>query len=143
MPSSTAARVACSASSTRAFFSFISASVAAPTAKTDPLFGGFPSPETVFHWHGETFDLPEGAQLLAYSDACRRQAFRIAGNVYGLQFHLEVTPEMIQDWCRHDETCGAAREMEAPIDPHANTSRLAEVAATVFDRWCGLFDTRA
>lgn len=112
-------------------------------AKTDPLFGGFPSPETVFHWHGETFDLPEGAQLLAYSDACRRQAFRIAGNVYGLQFHLEVTPEMIQDWCRHDETCGAAREMEAPIDPHANTSRLAEVAATVFDRWCGLFDTRA
>jgi GMP synthase (glutamine-hydrolysing) len=110
----------------------------AEAAQTDPLFGGCSGPETVFHWHGETFDLPEGAELLAYSDACRRQAFRVGANVYGLQFHLETTPEMIADWCRQDEACGAAREMEAPIDPYAHASRLAELAGTVFDRWCRL-----
>jgi GMP synthase (glutamine-hydrolysing) len=107
-------------------------------ARKDRLFASFVSPETIFHWHGETFDLPAGAELLAYSDACRNQAFRSGSNVYGLQFHAEVTPEMIQEWCRQDESCGSAREMQGPIDPHANAPRLAEIAATVFDRWCGL-----
>jgi GMP synthase-like glutamine amidotransferase len=45
-----------------------------------------------FHWHGETFDLPEGAIRLAESDACRNQAFQFKRNVIGLQFHLETTP---------------------------------------------------
>lgn len=107
-------------------------------AGTDPLFRGFTHPETLFHWHGETFDLPDGAEHLAYSEVCANQAFRIAGNVYGLQFHAEVTPCIIEDWCRSDEACGSAREMVAPIDSHANSARLAEVAETIFDRWCGL-----
>ncbi len=46
-----------------------------PQAAADGLFGGLTS-ETVFHWHGETFDLPQGAQLLASSALCRNQAFR-------------------------------------------------------------------
>src|ERR1017187_4892241 len=45
-------------------------------SRQDRLFGGLPSPQTVFHWHGETFDLPAGAEWLAWSDACRNQAFR-------------------------------------------------------------------
>lgn len=109
--------------------------------RADALFAGLPSPETMFHWHGETFDLPAGGEHLAYSDACRHQAFRIGSNVYGLQFHLEVTPEMIADWCRQDDSCGAAREAEAPIDPYLNSARLAEVASIVFDRWCGFCHT--
>ena len=104
----------------------------------DPLFDGFSHPETVFHWHGETFDLPYGAERLAYSDACANQAFRIAGNVYALQFHPEVTPAIIEDWCAIDERCGNAREMVAPIDPHAESARLAEISRTIFDRWCRL-----
>jgi len=107
-------------------------------AAADPLFQGFSRPEAVFHWHGETFDLPEGGERLAYSEACANQAFRIAGNVYGLQFHLEVTPAIVEDWCRSDEKCGSAREMVAPINPHENALRLAEMAGIIFDRWCGL-----
>lgn len=107
-------------------------------AAADPLFRGFSRPEALFHWHGETFDLPDGAERLAYSEACADQAFRIAGNIYGLQFHAEVTPAIIENWCMSDENCGSAREMVAPIDPHANSSRLAEMAGIIFDRWCGL-----
>lgn len=106
-------------------------------AKEDRLFRGFESPEDVFHWHGETFDLPPGAAWLAYTEHCRHQAFRLA-NTYGLQFHLEVTPEMIAAWCAADENSGDMRELQSPIDPHANAGRLAELADRVFGRWAAL-----
>jgi len=109
-----------------------------PAAQTDGLFAGFAGSDTVFQWHGETFDLPAGALHLAYSGACRNQAFRAGENVYGLQFHLEVTPEMIAEWIRQDAACGDARECRAPIDPHAHAAPLAAMAQTVFSRWCGL-----
>lgn len=51
--------------------------------------------QTVFHWHGETFNLPAGATLLASSAACENQAFRL-GNSYGLQYHLETTQESME-----------------------------------------------
>jgi GMP synthase-like glutamine amidotransferase len=103
--------------------------------RQDPLFKGLAEPEILFHWHGETFDLPPGAELLAYSAACRHQAFRIGSNVYGLQFHLEVTPDIIEDWCTEDANCGDMRELESPIEPRAHSERLAEIAAIVLDRW--------
>lgn len=52
----------------------------------------FPDTARVFHWHGETFDLPDHAVRLARSAACENQAFQIGSNVIGLQFHLETTP---------------------------------------------------
>jgi GMP synthase-like glutamine amidotransferase len=106
-------------------------------AQSDPLFAGLDR-ESVFHWHGETFDLPEGAELLASSDLCRNQAFRLGDRVWGLQFHLEVTPEMIADWCVQDENCGDVRELAAPIDPHRNAARLAVLGDRVFGEWCDL-----
>jgi GMP synthase-like glutamine amidotransferase len=111
-------------------------------ARTDRLFAGLDGAERVFHWHGETFDLPAGAELLASSDACRNQAFRVGGNIYGLQFHLEVTPEMIADWCAQDANCGDMREIEGTIDPGQNAPRLKELSSQVFGRWCDLVTAR-
>jgi GMP synthase-like glutamine amidotransferase len=56
----------------------------------------FPKTCTVFHWHGETFDLPAGAIRLAKSAVCENQAFQIGQHVIGLQFHLETTPDSAQ-----------------------------------------------
>jgi GMP synthase (glutamine-hydrolysing) len=110
-------------------------------AGRDRLFHGL-SQETVFHWHGETFDLPPGAELLASSDLCRHQAYRIGERVYGLQFHLEVTPEIIADWCLQDENCGDVRELEQAVDPGFLSSRLAALSAEVFGRWCTVIPAR-
>lgn len=104
-------------------------------ADRDPVFGGLESPLKIFQWHGETFDLPEGATLLASSPACRNQAFRLGAATYGIQFHPEVTPEMIADWCRQDANCGDVCELGAPIDPHLHARHLADLTALLFVRW--------
>ena len=76
-----------------------------PIASTQPdnaeeLFT-FPQELLVFHWHGETFDLPDGAMRLARSDACHNQAFQLGRRVIGLQFHLETTPDAARDIVHH------------------------------------------
>ena len=97
-----------------------------PEGIQDPLFTGLESPSRFFHWHGETFDLPSGATWLAYSDDCRNQAFRYAGNVCGIQFHPEITPGMIVDWSAQPANCGDIADLSEPIDPHAaDTAGLA------------------
>lgn len=64
----------------------------------DSLFSHFPNTFSVFQWHGDTFEIPRGAKLIATSSSVPHQAFRYGENVYGLQFHLEVKEEMIHEW---------------------------------------------
>ncbi|GAA4319741.1 type 1 glutamine amidotransferase [Compostibacter hankyongensis] len=61
-----------------------------------PLLAGFPDRFSAFHWHGDTFALPEGALQLAGSAACGQQAFLWRERVLGIQFHPEVTPESLK-----------------------------------------------
>jgi GMP synthase-like glutamine amidotransferase len=61
------------------------------------LFSGFKNPFTVFHWHGDTFDLPTGATRLALSENYLNQAFQYKSAI-GLQFHLEVNEQMVNLW---------------------------------------------
>ena len=61
----------------------------------------FPPSVEVFHWHGETFDLPSGATRLARSEGCENQAFQLGRSVMGLQFHLETTPESAREIVAH------------------------------------------
>ena len=68
--------------------------------KQDPLFKHFQKTEKVFQWHGDTFDIPKGAEHLARSEICPSQAFRYGDKVYGLQFHLEVDQPMIHRWLK-------------------------------------------
>lgn len=70
----------------------------APRGLVDPAFHGFNPVDPVFHWHGDSFDLPAGAWRLAETPLYRNQAFRWGRWAYGLQFHLEVTGQMVSDW---------------------------------------------
>lgn len=67
------------------------------TSEGNELWGGF-DPDgrwNVLHWHGDTFELPEGACLLASSEAIKHQAFSYGDKVLALQFHLEATPSTL------------------------------------------------
>lgn len=83
--------------------------------KNDWLFLGFPDEFTVFQWHGDTFDLPKGGVRLASSELFPNQVIKVGPCAYGIQFHLEVTEEMIREWVwiNSDEL----RALKGKIDP--------------------------
>jgi GMP synthase-like glutamine amidotransferase len=87
-------------------------------ATTDPIFATFPSVLKVGHWHGDTFELPEGIPSMAASDATRNQAFTLkGGRVVGIQFHLEWTADDLDklvDACPEDVSSSDTYVMMAP-----------------------------
>lgn len=89
----------------------------------------FPNEFVAFHWHGETFDLPQGAFHLARSEGCENQAFQIGRTVIGLQFHLEITPDSTQDIisnCREELIPSRYVQSETAI-PGISTAKYQEI----------------
>ncbi|MBD3380069.1 MAG: type 1 glutamine amidotransferase [Candidatus Omnitrophica bacterium] len=68
--------------------------------REDPLFSGMGEVMRVFQWHEDTFDIPPDGEALAAGELCPNQAFRIGDHAYGLQFHFEVTSEMVKRWIK-------------------------------------------
>ena len=115
-------------------------------AEQDPLFEDFDASETLFQWHGDTFDIPSGAIHLASSRHCMNQAFRYDRNVYAFQFHLEVDEPMILRWLKVPENRKEIASLHGDIDPdqiHVQTGRhigrLQELSDHVFGEFIELF----
>ena len=72
-----------------------------PEASKAPLLANMPDELTVFHWHGDQFQIPPGAVRLAESRACANQLFLHGDRVVGLQFHFEATSESIEAMLEH------------------------------------------
>ena len=97
----------------------------------------------VFHWHGETFTLPPGAELLLSSAHCRNQAFLLDGKHLAMQCHIEMTEEMVKEWgAVGTEEIAAASSSPAVQTAEAmqvnlaqRVSSLNETARTVYQRW--------
>lgn len=112
-----------------------------PDAGTDKLWTGLPKSFTGFHWHGDVFDLPDGAVSLASSDLTAHQAFRFGQNAYGFLFHMEVTATMIREWVRSFEgEMKQAGISEEPVTAGIETylRELHSVGDTVYRRWAEL-----
>jgi GMP synthase-like glutamine amidotransferase len=112
-----------------------------PEGRDDPIFGHLPDDLLTLQWHGDTFDLPEGAVRLAGSDAYPNQAFR-AERAYGVQFHLEVSPDMAREWAEVPEYAaslervlgaGALGELIEQLDTAA--AEMLEHGRALFERW--------
>jgi GMP synthase (glutamine-hydrolysing) len=69
-----------------------------PEAADDPLFSCFRHGDRMFQWHEDTFELPEGASLLLVGNGVTHQAFRAGDRAWGVQFHPEVTPQLLEAW---------------------------------------------
>jgi GMP synthase-like glutamine amidotransferase len=106
-------------------------------ATNSELFADFPRQVEVFHWHGDTFSLPEGAIHVLQSEGCQQQGFVYREQVIGLQFHLEITPASVQQLITH---CGREIVPGPYIDePQAmllNTNRFSSANAVL----CQLLD---
>ncbi len=100
--------------------------------------GDFLDCPTVFYqWHTETFEIPEGAVHLARSDNFPGQAFRYDGRTYAIEFHPEMTREMVDNWCR-SETGSPKLALPGAQPREAQLEGYDRFAATT-DRWLGWF----
>jgi GMP synthase (glutamine-hydrolysing) len=104
-------------------------------APAEPLLAGLEARLPMFHWHGDTYDLPAGAAHLASTTRCRHQAFRLRPNQIGFQFHPEVDPATIARWVREDaDYVRAACGPDGPQRILTDTERMYPAARPAWDR---------
>jgi GMP synthase (glutamine-hydrolysing) len=104
-----------------------------PTAAGQRLF---PAAMHVYHWHREGFALPTGAELLATGECFVNQAFRYGTASYGLQFHPEVTSEIMRHWVSHDDS------VEDLVRPGAQSAELQLAGGEQHDPTLGSWTSR-
>jgi GMP synthase-like glutamine amidotransferase len=111
-------------------------------AHDDPVFSGLPHELLTFQWHGETFDLPDGAVLLATSPAYPNQAFRWKKKAYGIQFHVEISAELAKQWSQVaayraalERVLGAGAAAKVVGDVSREEKALHAYARSMFENW--------
>ena len=111
----------------------------------DPVLGALPAAIDTLQWHGDTFDLPEGAVLLASSPAYPHQAFRVGRAAYAVQFHVEVTEAMGEEWAGvpayaeyADRVLGPGGSDRLLAEFRLSSPLMQQHARDLFERWCDL-----
>jgi len=114
--------------------------------REDPLFAHFRDVEPVFQWHGDTFEIPDGAVHLASNADCANQAFRHGETAYGLQFHLEVDTPLIERWLgipHHQQEIAAEGGRICPDQIRRDSQQwsgdLHDLSDRVFSEFIALF----
>lgn len=109
--------------------------------RADPVLGHLPATFQTLQWHGDTFELPEGAVLLASSDPYPNQALRFR-NAYGVQFHLEVSVPMAEAWAEVpaygeylDRVLGPGSLPGVIEDVAGNEAEMLDHARSMFASW--------
>jgi GMP synthase (glutamine-hydrolysing) len=112
-----------------------------PEGRADPVFADAPDDLVTLQWHGDTFDLPDGAVRLASSPAYPNQAFRFDA-AYGVQFHLEVSREMAREWAEVPAYTASLVQTLGPGSAADFLRRIEERSAEMlrhgrwlFERW--------
>jgi GMP synthase-like glutamine amidotransferase len=108
-----------------------------PACKGDPLFDGVPASLTVMHWHGETYDMPAGAEHLLSNGRYANQGFRTGPAAWGVQFHLEVTEAAVDGLLDAFPQDAEEADGGATAIRSASPDVLAELAP-----WSGVVFTR-
>ena len=110
--------------------------------RADPVLGVLGAEVPTLQWHGDTFDLPEGAVRLAGSPAYPNQAFRYGDSAYGVQFHIEVSRAMAREWAEVpaytdylERTLGAGSAERLFAEFDAGEERMRGAARAVFERF--------
>jgi len=112
----------------------------AENACADDWLHELPEQFEVFHWHGETFSIPDGADQILSSRFCQNQAFAI-GNTLALQCHVEMTVAMVKEWVSQykNELQSPNESLQAPHlileNVENKTARLKPVADIIYQRW--------
>ena len=115
--------------------------------RQDPVVSALGPLAPMFHWHGDTFAIPDGCERLAESEQCAHQAFRYGARSYGFQFHLEVDGGLVQRWLevyatelrvRHGDSA-APRILAETAEKMADLQTRADL---VFGRLCELWGWR-
>lgn len=103
------------------------------TDPDDPVLGGLAPGAEVLHWHGDVFDLPEGAKHLASSERTECQAFR-AGSAWGVLFHPEADYALVEAWLEVPSMIEEAVAALGDAGEHALPERAAELEAGLIER---------